>query len=75
MRKSAVALVGKHPEINVEMKPYLPTTPENFRLALKFDEAWWTEHGRDIGKRFKTWRQQTATADGRQDDLSKTERQ
>jgi len=75
MRKSAVALVGRHPEIDVEMKPYLPTTPENFQLALKFDEAWWTEHGGEIGKRFKTWREQTATADGRQEKPSKTERQ
>lgn len=74
MRKSAVALVGKHPEINVEMKPYLPTTPENFRLALKFDEAWWTEHEGEIGKRFKTWREQTTTADGRQEDPSETKR-
>ena len=75
MRKSAVALVGRHPEIDIEMKPYLPTTPENFSLALKFDEAWWTEHGGEIGKRFKTWREQTATADGGQEDPSETERQ
>ena len=34
MRKSALALVGKHPIIDVEMKDYLPTAPDNFKKAL-----------------------------------------
>ena len=42
MRKSAVGLVGKHPVINVEMQEFLPTAPDNFKKALKFDDAWWT---------------------------------
>ena len=38
MRKSALQLVGKHPVINVEMKDFLPTSPDNFKKALKFDD-------------------------------------
>jgi putative spermidine/putrescine transport system substrate-binding protein len=62
MRKSAIALVGKHPKIGVEMKSFLPTAPDNFQKALKFDEAWWSAHGEELGKRFQSWREQASTA-------------
>ena len=39
MRKSALELVGKHPVIDVEMKDFLPTAPDNFKKALQFDDA------------------------------------
>jgi len=58
MRKSAIALVGKHPSLGIDMKEYLPTAPDNFRKALKFDEAWWNEHGAELATRFQTWRDQ-----------------
>jgi putative spermidine/putrescine transport system substrate-binding protein len=64
MRKSAIPLVGKHPAIGVDMMQFLPTAPENFQKALKFDEAWWDEHGSDLAQRFETWRQLAATAQG-----------
>jgi putative spermidine/putrescine transport system substrate-binding protein len=64
MRKSAIPLVGKQPEIGVEMMRFLPTAPENFKNALKFDEAWWNEHGADLAARFGTWRELAATAQG-----------
>lgn len=63
VRKSAIALVGKHPSIDIEMKNYLPTAPDNFRKALKFDEVWWGEHGAELDKRFQTWREQASTAE------------
>ncbi len=66
MRKSAIALVGKHPKIDVEMKPYLPTAPEHLKKALKFDEAWWSEHGEELANRFQAWREQASTAEGTQ---------
>jgi putative spermidine/putrescine transport system substrate-binding protein len=56
MRKSALQLVGKHPVINVEMKDFLPTSPDNFKKALKFDDAWWGTHGEELTKRFQDWR-------------------
>jgi putative spermidine/putrescine transport system substrate-binding protein len=58
MRKSAIALVGKHPSLGIDLKDYLPTAPDNFRKALKFDEAWWNEHGAELATRFQTWRDQ-----------------
>jgi putative spermidine/putrescine transport system substrate-binding protein len=56
MRKSALSLVGKHPVINVEMKDFLPTAPDNFKKALKFDDAWWTANNDALQKRFEEWR-------------------
>ncbi len=56
MRKSALSLVGKHPVIDVEMTAFLPTAPDNFKKALKFDDAWWTAHDDELQKRFEEWR-------------------
>jgi putative spermidine/putrescine transport system substrate-binding protein len=56
MRKSALSLVGKHPVIDVEMTEFLPTAPDNFKKALKFDDSWWTAHGDGLQKRFEEWR-------------------
>jgi putative spermidine/putrescine transport system substrate-binding protein len=55
MRRSALALVGKHPVIDVEMAGFLPTAPENFQKALKFDEAWWQKHSAELTRRFEQW--------------------
>ena len=65
MRKSAIALVGKHPSIDIEMKGFLPTAPDNFKKALKFDEVWWKDHGAELEARFKTWREQPAVIDAK----------
>lgn len=62
MRKSALDLVGQHPVINVDMKDFLPTAPDNFKTALRFDDAWWTQHGEALKKRFEAWRAGTAAA-------------
>jgi putative spermidine/putrescine transport system substrate-binding protein len=63
MRKSAIDLVGKHPAIDIEVKAYLPTAPDNFRKALQFNEAWWSEHGAELGTRFQAWREQASAED------------
>ncbi len=62
MRKSAIALVGKHPIIHVEMQEYLPTAPQNFKKALKFDEAWWTQNGAALTQRYAEWQTQVESA-------------
>ena len=56
MRKSAIDQVGKNPTLDVEVKTFLPTAPDNFKTALKFDQAFWDAHGEELGKRFKDWR-------------------
>ncbi len=65
MRKSAVSLVGKHPVIDVEMKDFLPTAPDNFKKALAFDDAWWSTHGSELQKRFEEWRGPLAPGQGK----------
>ena len=65
MRKSALDLVGKHPVIDVEMKDFLPTAPDNFKKALKFDDTWWTAHGEELQKRFENWRGPLAPGQGK----------
>ena len=49
VRKSSSALV---PE---EMRPHLPTTPENMENALRYDSVWWAEHLEDLRIRFESW--------------------
>jgi putative spermidine/putrescine transport system substrate-binding protein len=65
MRKSALPLVGKHPVIAVEMTPFLPTAPDNFKRALQFDEAWWNANGAALQTRFETWRGPLAPGQGK----------
>jgi putative spermidine/putrescine transport system substrate-binding protein len=65
MRKSALALVGKHPVVDIEMGAFLPTTPDNFKKALKFDEAWWETNGAALTARFETWRGPLAPGQGK----------
>ena len=63
MRKSALSMVGKHPIINVEMREFLPTAPENFQNALKFDDGWWSENGAALDQRFAAWRAEVKAAE------------
>jgi putative spermidine/putrescine transport system substrate-binding protein len=82
MRKSALDLVGPHPVINVDMKTFLPTSPDNFNKALRFDGTWWGQNGEPLKKRFAAWqaaekaeaqeqaqkaKEQDAASGGRQD--------
>ena len=55
MRRSAVAQVGKHAVLGIDLAPHLPTSPANLKLALKLDTAWWSEHGKRITERFDAW--------------------
>jgi putative spermidine/putrescine transport system substrate-binding protein len=65
MRKSALAMVGKHPVIDVEMLDFLPTAPDNFKRALRFDDAWWGAHGGELERRFAEWRGPLAPGKGK----------
>lgn len=48
-RRSSMALVSE------KVKPYLPTTPENFKNALRSDYQWWTQNRVAMDKRFAAW--------------------
>lgn len=55
VRKSALEQVGRHPEIDVDMTAYIPTSKENFKRALRLDAGWWKQHGEEMNRRFKVW--------------------
>jgi len=55
VRKSALKMVGDHPEIDVDMSPFLPTSPANLKHALQVDAAWWLEHGDAVEAKFASW--------------------
>ncbi len=65
MRKSALPLVGKHPVVGVEMAAFLPTAPDNFKKALRFDEGWWDTNGAALESRFEAWRGPLAPGQGK----------
>ncbi len=53
-RRSAVQLIQPHPEADIDLRPYIPTIPANFKLALRTDKTWWKN--RDALKaRFDRW--------------------
>lgn len=54
-RRSALPLVDRNPELNVAMRPFLPTTPANFATAFAVDDAWWLDHGPVLETRFQAW--------------------
>ncbi len=53
-RLSAVKLAGRHAELNLDMKPYLPTYQPNLQGALGFDSAWWSQQ-QALKDRFAAW--------------------
>ncbi len=56
VRKSALKLIGKHPEVDVNMSDYIPTSQMNFKRALRMDAAWWTSHEAEMTEHLKVWR-------------------
>jgi putative spermidine/putrescine transport system substrate-binding protein len=54
-RLSAVRLSGKHADINLDMKPHLPTHQPNLQGALAFDGVWWSSQEQVLGERFNAW--------------------
>ncbi|WP_170144323.1 extracellular solute-binding protein [Dichotomicrobium thermohalophilum] len=55
VRKSALPLVGQHAEIDLDMADFVPTMPRNMAGALRFDQAFWDEHGEALKARFAEW--------------------
>jgi putative spermidine/putrescine transport system substrate-binding protein len=54
-RKSSASLVGKHAETGVDMKPHMPTNPENLKTAVAFDVMFWADYGDALEERFNAW--------------------
>ena len=54
-RRSGIDLISTHYETGVEMRPHMPSAPENMVRALRNDPAWWTDHGEEMNERFSAW--------------------
>ena len=55
VRRSAMALVGKHAEVGVEMLPHLPNAPQNMGSVVREDPEWWADNMDDMNERFAAW--------------------
>ena len=55
-RRSASKLIGKNPELGIDMRPFSPTAPEHFATAFAVDDAWWQAHGTAIMTHWQAWR-------------------
>jgi putative spermidine/putrescine transport system substrate-binding protein len=54
-RLSSIPLIGKHWKTGADMKPFLPTAPENFKTALQQDVQFWADHQDELNARFSAW--------------------
>ncbi|SDH52483.1 extracellular solute-binding protein [Roseospirillum parvum] len=54
-RKSSAPLVGEHAETGIDMKPHMPTYPENFKTAIPKDDTFWADYGDELAERFAAW--------------------
>ena len=54
-RYSSAPRVGKHAELGIDMKPHMPTSPENAKTILIFDYVWWADHRAELDERFNAW--------------------
>lgn len=55
LRRSAWELVDKHVDTNIDMRPHMPTAPENSDNYLDNSAEWWAEHRDDLFERFSAW--------------------
>lgn len=46
---------SSQPLVVADVKPHLPTTPENFASALQVDSTWWADHADELNERFNAW--------------------
>ena len=54
-RLSAQPLVTTHAETGVDMRPHMPSSPENMRRALPNDWRWWSDNRDEMNVRFAVW--------------------
>jgi putative spermidine/putrescine transport system substrate-binding protein len=54
-RLSSVAMISTHATAGADMKPHMPTAPDNFKKALQNDFKWWADHQNDMNERFNNW--------------------
>lgn len=55
VRRSSAPLVGDFVHADIDMAPYLPTSPENLETALRNDALFWREEGPALVDQFNAW--------------------
>lgn len=54
-RKSSAPLVGNFEGTDIDMKPHMPTNPENLETAIPFNVQFWADYGDALEERFNAW--------------------
>lgn len=54
-RASSQPLVGYSKVFKIDMKPWMPTNPENAKTAFHYDYKWWADHRDDLDAKFQAW--------------------
>lgn len=54
-RRSAAPLVGNHPELDIDMKPFLPTHADHLTNALTMNDSFWVQNALVLNERFADW--------------------
>ncbi len=55
IRYSALALINTHLETGVDMRPHMPTYPNNMQRAVREDWEWWSDNADEMNERFSAW--------------------
>ena len=54
-RYSSAPLVGAHADLGIDMKPHMPTDPDNAATIFDFDYVWWADYRAELDEVFNTW--------------------
>ena len=54
-RYSSAPLVGKHAELGIDMKPHMPTDPDNAKTTILYNYDWWADNRDDVDAKFQAW--------------------
>ncbi len=54
-RASSAPLVGQHSELGIDMKPHMPTDPNNAQNTILFNYEWWADNRDDLDQKFQAW--------------------
>ncbi len=54
-RRSGIDLITTHHETGVDMRPHMPSAPENMARVLRNNWEWWSDHAEEMNERFSVW--------------------
>lgn len=54
-RKSSVPLVHLYKDGKTDIRPYMPTNPDNMKNALQQSYEFWVDHDAELTERFNAW--------------------